>query len=220
MRTKKFAMPALIAFLSLGFFSQSPLSQHTPRRISSFDCANCSKDQNQKLFDSSLNPLLVSASVQQNTDAHRFFAQQVQFQAQMKELGASNAWMGFRPWIPVQYNLPVFPSYALPLVSDYQAIPVKPVNHIFGGFTADPALQYLTKPAATQSVATEPALPVVQNSVLEAQPRSETEKAANGLAPSPNGSAQAAPIKSSSFLGSVPLKGTVAPSISFTNSKK
>jgi hypothetical protein len=242
MRAKKIMMPALVAFLSLGFYSQSPVSEVSVRRVSSINCVDCLKDPITGVAVPSLIPFMVSSNARLGEDSFSFFSRQIDFQTKLNNLGLIN---GFSRMFSA---LPVYPSYALPSVANYQVSLVKPAsnNQIFGGLTADPALKFLTQPGidarATTSVATGIVMPTVLDvaAVIEANtgfvPSTSgvisTAQAATGVKLVAANAFTAAPINesivpktqdriattvsSSSLLGSRPVKQAAAPEFTFT----
>jgi|GEM_PF-5213140 len=183
MRLKKISMPFLIAFLSLGFFSQSPMKENSVRRVSSVECVNCAREMASPVQVPSLLPFFVDANARQSENSFALFSRQIELQTQLNNLSLMNGFTsaantkGFFP------RLPTYPSYALPQIANYQVnLARPPVNQIFGGLTADPALKYLTQPGidarSNPSVATGIGPKVLDvSAVLEAN---------LGLAPSPN----------------------------------
>ncbi len=178
MRAKRLIMPALIAFLSLGFFSQSPLQPASVRRISSFECVDCMKDPVSAVPVPSLMPFMVDANNRQALGSFNLFSRQLDFQTSVNNLSLIN---GFNRMFA---RLPTYPSYVLPSVADYQAklVTSAPGPQIFSGLNADPALKFLIQPGidarTNPSVATGIApTPINVAAILDAN---------LGLAPSPN----------------------------------
>ncbi len=242
MRAKRFMMPGLVAFLSLGFISQSPVSEVSVRQVSSVNCVDCVKDPVPGVVVPSLIPFMVSSNARLGEDSFSYFTRQVDFQTKLNNLGLIN---GFSRMFSA---LPVYPSYAIPAVANYQVSLVKPgaSNQIFGGLTADPALKFLTQPGidarTTTSVATGIVMPTVLDvaAVIEANTGfvpstsaviSVTQAATGVKLVAPNAFTAApvnesivpksqdriaATVPSSSLLGSKPVKQPAAPEFTFT----
>lgn len=183
MRAKKIIMPSLIAFLSLGFFSQSPMKENSIRRVSSVECVNCAKDMTSPVQLPGLLPFFVDANARQSENSFALFSRQIELQTQINNLSLMNGFTSLANMKGFFPRLPTYPSYALPQLANYQVNLAKPaVSQVFGGLTADPALKYLTQPGidarTNPSVATGIGPKVLDvSAVLEAN---------LGLAPSPN----------------------------------
>jgi len=145
MLSKNAFVSGFIAFLSLGFLSQSPSNPGYLRRISSTECINCVKEFSPSIVLPELSPFLKTAAAQQEpTDSWTLFSQRIDFYSRLNDFTRAN------PNFPVYGRIPAFPSYALPLAEKYK-LEVRnqaPGQQIFSGLGSDPALQYLVKPAA------------------------------------------------------------------------
>ena len=231
---KRFATPALVALLSSGFMSQSPVTEPTKRRIAAFDCVGCN-EPGAPAIASPLPPqfaqYLLATGYSSSTDLYASFARSLEFQARNPSvnpilIAGSPAF--FRPF----GLLPTFPSYALPSIASFQVNLAKPdtSKQLFGGLMSDPALRHLLVPSSSQAAAA----PVITvGTTLATQDLAATLGA--GAESSPAASTPARPLtgdlvvpqkedrlpnspvsQSSSLTGSRPVRQVARPEVAFT----
>jgi hypothetical protein len=150
---KRSSAPVLVALLSLGFMSQSPVPEANVRRIAGTECVNCGEQPLPGVkspIPAHLALYLAGTGALNASESFANYLRQLQFQT--THMGVNPILLAgspafYRPFGP----LPSFPNYALPTVSTPVTF-VKPDSsrQIFGGLTGDPSLQYLVKPIGPQ----------------------------------------------------------------------
>jgi hypothetical protein len=164
MRSFRFSMPVLIALLSLVFMGPGPNASQQANRRHVSSCEDPSVKPRSAALPTSLFSFVRDDNTRQAAEAYSLFLQAMQVSVSMLSLTAPSMY---------GYNVPLFPSYSMPV--DHYIAPVKPdlATLAWGGgsLLTDPKLQYLIQPTplSSQSVASGSLnslvdLPVIQTS--------------------------------------------------------
>lgn len=138
-----FCAPVLVAFLSLGFVGHSPFEpvsrRHVASTCSDLEAQTSSSAVSVPAFPTNLFPFIRDANVRQTAESYSLFLRSMEINSYLYSLTAPSR---------TGYQVPLFPSYTLPLVSNYSIDTRRPdpSNQIFGGLMSNPALQYLKNP--------------------------------------------------------------------------
>lgn len=223
---KRYSAPALVALLSLGFMSQSPVPEANIRRIAGTECVNCGEQPLPGVASPVPAHLVLYLAGTGALNASESFASYLrQLQFQTTHLGVNPILIAgspafYRPFGP----LPSFPSYALPTVSSPVSF-VKPDSsrQIFGGLSGDPSLQYLVKPIGAAPAVTVGAALGAQDASATAAVDNPANQAPrigpssfNMPAPKPDRLSPASDIRVSGLTGSRPVPTTTGPVVEFT----
>lgn len=220
---KRGSAPVLVALLSLGFMSQSPVPEANKRRIAGTECVNCGEQPLPAVaspIPAHLALYLAGTGALNASESFANYLRQLQFQT--THLGVNPILLAgspafYRPFGP----LPSFPSYALPTVSSPVTF-VKPDSsrQIFGGLTGDPSLQYLVKPIGAQPGVSVGVALGAQDATATADTDSQTPRIGtssfNIPAPKPDRLSGGANASVSGLTGSRAVPKTARPEVEFT----
>lgn len=151
MSNKRNLAPCLIALLSLGFMSHSPMDEQSVRRIAGVDCVDCGTiplPTVQSPLSASLTQHVSASATLTGTELFALYARQLELSKNLLAVNPILVPGSMAFYRPFGQPVPTFPSYALPGLRDISLVKPDSSRQIFGGLMSDPALRHLVAPLA------------------------------------------------------------------------